>query len=676
MPLGTVAVTVAIVPRKQPFEQLHEVGLGSGAGLHDGEAGGGVGREDVEQPVTTTLTEPGDLVGQVDHLAPGGVDGEHGGGKVRVRSRHAPQLAIVGQVAWTPVSPRIAVELTSERPDGTWTWRAAGARQPKGVLDGKLLPAGARIGDVVRAEADFDLEGITVTTVLAPKGERREPKRLEVLGTGRDDPSVTTNLRRSGSEDEKPSRRPPPDAGRRGGRSDARPAGERAREGGRERQRPSTQRPSTHRPSGRPTREAGDERREHRSGRPRVEAPSRPRPKKLRPGRAHRQELMRSLPQEQQPIAEQVIRGGMPAVRAALEEQNAAARAQGKPEAPTAAVLAIAEGLLPRVRLAEWLDRADAAMADVEELALADLRSVVVSADDVSRAEQTRELAAKLKEVLERRTEAEHAEWLRDLTSSLDNGRVVRALRLSSRSPRTGERLDPEVATRLAEAAGTAMTADIPPERWGTVLDAVAYSAVRRSVTPAGVPPEPGDDLLAQVRKHAGRVPAIAHLFGVEPPAEVGDGRRRPARSQHRRRAATAPAGAAGAQGPAPRARRIPPPPTTAPPAGADAVVSSSADPEPEAEGKAEQEPEVEAVAAEPEPESKAERATEVEAKAAAPEAETKAEPATEVEVEAAEPELGAGPSGAEVGPGAGFEAAPASGDGSGDDVEDVMGVE
>ena len=34
---------------------------------------------------------------------------------------------------------RIEIELTSARPDGTWTWRAAGAREPKGVLDGKLL---------------------------------------------------------------------------------------------------------------------------------------------------------------------------------------------------------------------------------------------------------------------------------------------------------------------------------------------------------------------------------------------------------------------------------------------------------------------------------------------------------------------------------------------------------
>ena len=35
--------------------------------------------------------------------------------------------------------PRIDIELTSSRPDGTWTWRAAGARQPKGVVSASVL---------------------------------------------------------------------------------------------------------------------------------------------------------------------------------------------------------------------------------------------------------------------------------------------------------------------------------------------------------------------------------------------------------------------------------------------------------------------------------------------------------------------------------------------------------
>ena len=64
------------------------------------------------------------------------------------------------------MSRRIDVELTSQSDDGTWTWRAAGAKQPKGTLDGALLYSGAAVGDVCRAEADFEIDGIFITAVM------------------------------------------------------------------------------------------------------------------------------------------------------------------------------------------------------------------------------------------------------------------------------------------------------------------------------------------------------------------------------------------------------------------------------------------------------------------------------------------------------------------------------
>ncbi|HWC10743.1 MAG TPA: hypothetical protein VG455_05920, partial [Acidimicrobiales bacterium] len=87
--------------------------------------------------------------------------------------------------------PRIEIELTSSRPDGTWTWRAAGARQPKGSLDGALLHPGARVGDVLRAECEMDLDGTRVTAVLPPRTARSEPERLPLLGASREAPLVT-----------------------------------------------------------------------------------------------------------------------------------------------------------------------------------------------------------------------------------------------------------------------------------------------------------------------------------------------------------------------------------------------------------------------------------------------------------------------------------------------------
>ena len=89
--------------------------------------------------------------------------------------------------------PRIDIELTSSRPDGTWTWRAAGARQPKGVLAASVLHEGAKVGDLLKAEADFDLDGINVTSVAAPKTKIKKaaPEVLPLLGSGKEEALVT-----------------------------------------------------------------------------------------------------------------------------------------------------------------------------------------------------------------------------------------------------------------------------------------------------------------------------------------------------------------------------------------------------------------------------------------------------------------------------------------------------
>ncbi len=107
------------------------------------------------------------------------------------------------------MSRRIEVELTSSREDGTWTWRAAGAKQPKGDLDGSLLYDGAKVGDVVRADADFLMDGIVIIAVLPPKGARKEPERLEIIGPSRrDDQLVTTQLAPKGRGGRDGDRRP------------------------------------------------------------------------------------------------------------------------------------------------------------------------------------------------------------------------------------------------------------------------------------------------------------------------------------------------------------------------------------------------------------------------------------------------------------------------------------
>ena len=248
--------------------------------------------------------------------------------------------------------------------------------------------------------------------------------------------------------------------------------------------------------------------------------PERPKPKRLKPGRTHRKAILDSLPDEERAVAEQVLRGGVPAVREALKEQNEKLKAEGQPPIKSEGVVSLAEDLLPRLRVAEWLDRAEAALADLDELDLRDLRSVVAASGDsvVARDESTRELAEKLRDGLSVRQDKEHQEWLADIDAALGVGRVVRALRLSSRPPKAGVRFPTELGTRLAEAAGAALAADAAPDRWGAVLEAVAYSPVRASVTPAGYPATVTDELTALVKPLAGQVPEIAKHFGIEPP--------------------------------------------------------------------------------------------------------------------------------------------------------------
>ena len=69
------------------------------------------------------------------------------------------------------MSRRIDIELTSALADGSYTWRAAGAREPKGVLSGSILPPGTAVGDELKVEVDQMVDGIEVLSVV--KGRER-----------------------------------------------------------------------------------------------------------------------------------------------------------------------------------------------------------------------------------------------------------------------------------------------------------------------------------------------------------------------------------------------------------------------------------------------------------------------------------------------------------------------
>ncbi|MGE0511579.1 MAG: hypothetical protein AB7Q42_21905, partial [Acidimicrobiia bacterium] len=411
------------------------------------------------------------------------------------------------------MSRRIEIELTSARPDGTWTWRAAGAREPKGVVEATVLPDSPKVGDVLKVEAEFELEGISILSVVSGGRTRKEPALIELLPADRPfEPVMQTLAKRErgdrGDRGDRPRRdrpdRPRRDDDRRGPRSDSDRRGPRP-DGA---------------PSGadRPRRDRPD-----RPQRPRFEAPpelpQRPRPKRLKPGKAHRSAVLTELPEAQRAIAEKALQGGLPAVRQAVNEQNATLRAEGKEEVPAAGLLKMAEELLPRLRVAEWLDRADAAKADLDELDLRDLRSVVAAADDpmVTRDEAARELANELKAALVTKQEKASQEWLEDIGLALGVGRVIRALKLSSEPPKAGMRFPADLAQQLADAATASLTTDATADRWSAVLEAVAFSPVRTHVTPAAPPTTSSDELTVTVTRLAPLVPQIAAVFGITP---------------------------------------------------------------------------------------------------------------------------------------------------------------
>jgi hypothetical protein len=418
------------------------------------------------------------------------------------------------------MSRRIDIELTSQTGDGSWTWRAAGAKQPKGTVEAALVPPGEAVGAVLRADVDIGLEGIEVLSLTAAKPAHSPQKtegRIEVKGTPKRAPDVSVILapgsdKRRRDRDDDGERRDRRGGNRRGPGGDGRGDGRGEERGG---ERPARSGSGPRRPGARRPGE-GD-------GRPaRGERPVAP------TSTVHRNAMLAALRPEQIPVAEQVLRGGLQAVRQAIEAQNTSNKAAGKPPVASDALLGMADELLPVVRLADWKDRASVAQATGKEYRLRELRAVVAASRTLNLDEEGRTMAKALQESLDQRTTALREEWLARMTNALNDGRVQQAVEASIRPPEPGTRCPAELAVRLAAAAGEAMTADLAPEEWMRLLDAVVASPVRRTVKPVGIP----DDEVAKqaARNAAGAVPALAKLLGLRipppPPRRVNAERR------------------------------------------------------------------------------------------------------------------------------------------------------
>ena len=332
------------------------------------------------------------------------------------------------------MSRRIDIELTSALDDGTWTWRAAGARQPRGTLDGAILPIDAKVGDELKVEVEQELDGINVLSVVVGRG-KHDPDLLTLLPVEREfQPVIET---RAGRERGERPRRSTATAVRvatmPAATADAaatsriatavaivtatdrrRPIDRRARAPATAVARAAVMAVTAAKVAARRV-SVADPRSRHRprcrSGRS---------PSACGPGKAHRTAVLADLPPEQRPIAELALQG-MGAVRTRLREENERAVAEGRAAMPEASVMKLAEELLPTLRVAEWRDRAEAAKAQAAELDLRDLRSVVAASGDpmVARDETTRALADELKHVLATKQEQELQFWYGDIDAAL-----------------------------------------------------------------------------------------------------------------------------------------------------------------------------------------------------------------------------------------------------------------
>lgn len=444
------------------------------------------------------------------------------------------------------MSHRIDVELTSQSDPATWTWRAVGAKLPRGTVDAALVPAGTSVGTVLRAEVETTLDGTTVTALMAPKskGAPKPVERIEVLGTPSSGPDVNVILAGKGKrrrDDEgdsgrrSSSRGPRGDGGRRsegagrtersGRSSDGAsrgPDGDNERQDGRQGERQGGRQGgprSPARPAGRdgsrgPTRDGGRDAR-----RPATSV-------------VYRNAALAELRPEQIPVAEQLIKGGIPAVRTAIQEQNARAQAENRPGVTEAPLMAMAEELRPVIALATWKDRASVARSAGKDTPLRELRSIVTATSTLTLDDEGREMASTLRTSLEERITALRTRWVERITGALDEGRVADAVRASIRPPEPTARLTAELAVRLSEAAGAAMAPSTPPADWLALLAVVVDSPVRRTVKPVGLPDGADEALKAEARKAAGSVPQVARLLGIPIPPPPGPRKPVPARKR------------------------------------------------------------------------------------------------------------------------------------------------
>jgi len=423
------------------------------------------------------------------------------------------------------MSRRIEIEITSINGEVA-TWRAAGAKLPKGSLATSLLPSGTTAGAEFRADVEQNMEGVEVLAVLpvktaSPLDLRGE--RIAIAPKAHTGPDIQVTYAAKGGK------------GRRDGDG---PRGRRDGDGPRPRREGDDSRPrrddkgSRGPRAGGPAGEGGDK--GGRPARPRTNDRRGPRPERpVGPPMltVHRNAFLATLNPEQLPVAEQLLRGGLPAVRTAVAEQNKTATAQGRTTVNADAIDRIATDLLGKANLAMWKDRAAGAQSAGRDVRLRDLRPVVTSAKTVNLDDEARTMLKDLQAQLTAQIDVLSTEWLAKIAAAIESKNALEALTLAARPPEFRMQVASESAVAIAALASESLNENVAPAQWIALVQAAVASPMHRTIKPTGIPAD--ETCRNEAIKVAGAVPELAKLLGMRvpppPPRTVTPRRPRPA---------------------------------------------------------------------------------------------------------------------------------------------------
>jgi hypothetical protein len=385
---------------------------------------------------------------------------------------------------------KLEIELTSVRPDGFFTWRAKGAKNPKGIVSAQMFNS-AKVGDTFKVEVEYLLDGVQITSVLSERERNPLGNDLELfLGKSSEKAqSKKIAFKRPAKPQKKAYKKP----GKAGPKQDL------------QAKRVNRQRPPQKVSKDQPDNDRVFYKRE---------------PTKQSHFGRHVKDLYDSLDLARQAILQRLLRGGLAGVRLAIEKQNRQAREKGEPELLEEPVLKIAEELLPQLKRAQFLDQAKEIM-ESKSKDLKKISRVINSA--VILEESDKEVLTALREYFEHVLKDAEEAYLREINELLDVNKTEEALIKSSNPPYRTLKFPVALSEKLAQACLTQLNQLLDnPDKWLNFLQKVSLSPVKRLVRPQQVPvfQDPSQQKMAVAL--SSQIPNLVKLLGLKiPPPPV-----------------------------------------------------------------------------------------------------------------------------------------------------------